>query len=93
MPFKSPAQEKFMFANHPDIAKRWASEHPENARTMMMKPGSGSTVADNKPVGSAGQPFPFGKAANGNKKPDIESKKMAAIERRMKKAKDSGKKN
>lgn len=27
MPFKSAKQEKFLFANHPDIAKRWVSEH------------------------------------------------------------------
>ena len=26
MPFKSKAQQKFMFARHPKIAKRWAKE-------------------------------------------------------------------
>lgn len=26
MPFKSKAQARFMFANHPRIAKRWAKE-------------------------------------------------------------------
>lgn len=26
MPFKSPKQRKFLFANHPKIAKRWAAE-------------------------------------------------------------------
>lgn len=26
MPFKSKAQQKFMFAKHPKIAKRWADE-------------------------------------------------------------------
>ena len=26
MPFKSKAQERFMFAKHPAIAKRWVSE-------------------------------------------------------------------
>jgi hypothetical protein len=26
MPFKSKAQQKFMFAKHPKIAKRWAKE-------------------------------------------------------------------
>lgn len=25
MPFESKAQERFMFAKHPEIAKRWAS--------------------------------------------------------------------
>ena len=26
MPFKSKAQQRFMFAQHPKIAKRWASK-------------------------------------------------------------------
>lgn len=26
MPFKSKAQQRFMFAQHPGIAKRWAKE-------------------------------------------------------------------
>lgn len=26
MPFKSKAQQRFMFAKHPRIAKRWAKE-------------------------------------------------------------------
>ena len=26
MPFKSKAQQKFMFARHPKMAKRWANE-------------------------------------------------------------------
>lgn len=28
MPFKSKAQQKWMFANHPAMAKRWAAETP-----------------------------------------------------------------
>lgn len=28
MPFKSKAQERFMFSQHPKIAKRWAKETP-----------------------------------------------------------------
>lgn len=27
MPFKSEAQQKYMFANHPEIAKKWAKKH------------------------------------------------------------------
>jgi len=27
MPFKSKAQERFMFSQHPDIAKRWAKKY------------------------------------------------------------------
>lgn len=29
MPFKSDAQRGFMFAQHPEIAKRWAKETPK----------------------------------------------------------------
>lgn len=28
MPFRSEAQRGFLFARHPDIAKRWAREYP-----------------------------------------------------------------
>ena len=27
MPFRSSKQRAFMYARHPEIAKRWASEH------------------------------------------------------------------
>lgn len=39
-----------MFSEHPDIARRWASEE----KNMQQFPGG--TKADNMPVGSAGQP-------------------------------------
>ena len=29
MPFKSKAQKKFLFANYPEIAKLWQTEHYE----------------------------------------------------------------
>lgn len=29
MPFKSDSQRRFMFSQHPSIAKRWASETPK----------------------------------------------------------------
>lgn len=29
MPFKSKAQEKWMFANKPEMAKEWANETPD----------------------------------------------------------------
>ena len=32
MPFKSQAQKRLMFAQHPDIAKRWAKEYPDQKR-------------------------------------------------------------
>lgn len=28
MPFESEAQRRFMWAKHPEIAKRWAHEYP-----------------------------------------------------------------
>jgi hypothetical protein len=28
MPFKSESQRRFLWAKHPDIAKRWAAEYP-----------------------------------------------------------------
>lgn len=30
-PFRSEAQRRFMFAQHPEIAKRWVAEHPASA--------------------------------------------------------------
>lgn len=35
MPFKSVAQQGFMFANHPEIAKRWAAEYPSQGKLPM----------------------------------------------------------
>lgn len=32
MPFKSIAQRGFMFAQHPEIAKRWAREYPSQGK-------------------------------------------------------------
>lgn len=32
MPFKSKAQQRMMFAKHPQIAKRWAKETPNVQR-------------------------------------------------------------
>lgn len=32
MPFRSMAQRKFMYAKHPDIAKRWSSEYPNQGK-------------------------------------------------------------
>lgn len=34
MPFKSKAQRKFLFAKHPDIAKRWASEYGKGKENL-----------------------------------------------------------
>jgi hypothetical protein len=32
MPFKSKAQERWMYANDPKMAKRWSKETPEGAK-------------------------------------------------------------
>lgn len=32
MPFKSQAQRRYMYAQHPDIAKRWEKETPKGKR-------------------------------------------------------------
>lgn len=39
MPFKSKAQQKFMFAKHPQIAKRWADKYgvPESLPEKLSK--------------------------------------------------------
>lgn len=29
MPFKSKAQQRFMFAKHPEMAKKWAEHTPD----------------------------------------------------------------
>jgi hypothetical protein len=31
MPFKSIAQERWMFANHPEMAKQWAADTPDQS--------------------------------------------------------------
>lgn len=36
MPYKSQAQRAFMHAKHPDIAKRWDKENPENAKSKKL---------------------------------------------------------
>jgi hypothetical protein len=37
-PFKSKAQEKYLFANEPGIAKRWAKETPDIKKLPEKKP-------------------------------------------------------
>jgi hypothetical protein len=35
MPFKSEAQRRFMWAKHPEIAKKWAHEYPSQGKLAM----------------------------------------------------------
>ena len=37
MPFQSQAQRAFMFSQHPEIAKRWAKEYPNQGKLPMHK--------------------------------------------------------
>ena len=39
MPSKSYAQQKFMFAKHPEIAKRWAHKYGTKEKPVGYKPG------------------------------------------------------
>ena len=32
MPFQSEAQRRFMYAKHPEIAKRWSREYPDQGK-------------------------------------------------------------
>ena len=43
MPFKSKAQERWMFSQHPDMAKRWAKETP-NIKSLPQKVSSAKHV-------------------------------------------------
>lgn len=36
MPFKSEKQRRFLWAEHPEIAKRWAHEYPESNKNLPM---------------------------------------------------------
>lgn len=47
MPFKSKAQQRFMFAKHPTIAKRWAGEMEEKGQSIKRLPEK-KTNKDNK---------------------------------------------
>lgn len=38
MPFKSAKQRKFMYANHPEIAERWAKEEKVKKAKPAAKP-------------------------------------------------------
>lgn len=34
MPFRSTAQRKFLWAKHPEIAKRWTAEHGSGGKGL-----------------------------------------------------------
>lgn len=49
MPFRSTAQQRFMFSQHPKIAKRWAAETP-NIKALPEK-----VSEPNKPLRMSGK--------------------------------------
>ncbi len=52
MPFKSKAQRSYLFANEPEIAKRWAKEYPGQKnlpKRVKPKKKKGKAVAKKKP--------------------------------------------
>lgn len=47
MPFKSEKQRRFLWAEHPEIAKRWAKEYPESNKGLPMRVNK-DTTSDSK---------------------------------------------
>lgn len=50
MPFKSKAQEKWMYANKPSMAKKW-SAHTKNEKSLPEKVHRSSAKASAKKLG------------------------------------------
>lgn len=48
MPFKSEKQRRFLWAEHPDIAKRWAHEYPNQKKLPMYAHDKKPTSSDTK---------------------------------------------
>lgn len=82
MPFKSDAQKRFMWARHPDIARKWTEEGKGKVDNQF-KPKSGTTVSNNAPVGTAGNPA-LTDASSKGQRGNMTKGKSGAIERRIK---------
>lgn len=48
MPFQSEAQRRFMWANHPQIAQRWANEYGSKPQLKGLPPGNPKDVQDRR---------------------------------------------
>jgi hypothetical protein len=48
MPFKSAKQKKFLFANKPKIAKRWADKYNKGGTVVKVKPRGFSRMLPSK---------------------------------------------
>jgi hypothetical protein len=48
MPFKSEKQKKFLFANKPEIAKKWAKKYKKGGTVVKVKPRGFSRMLPSK---------------------------------------------
>lgn len=46
MPFRSKAQQRYLFAKHPDVARRFAAETPADAYKKLPDHAGGRAVRD-----------------------------------------------
>ena len=49
MPFKSEKQKKFLFANKPEIAKRWAKKYNKGGPVIITPRGFGRMLPEKRP--------------------------------------------
>lgn len=52
MPFRSEKQRRFLWAEHPDIARRWADEYPLNGKKLPMYAKDRAENSDEQPAKS-----------------------------------------
>ena len=48
MPFKSAKQKRYMYANHPEIAKRWSDKYNKGGTVVKVKPRGFSRMLPSK---------------------------------------------
>ena len=47
-PFKSESQRRFLWINHPEVARKWAAEYPNQKKLPMHKSAKKSTKKKGK---------------------------------------------
>ncbi len=52
MPFESKSQQRFMFAKHPEIAKRWAKETPNMKSLPQVASSAVKTLSTSRKKGA-----------------------------------------
>ena len=50
MPFKSEKQRKYLFANKPEIAKRWAKDYKDGGFIVVKPRGFGRMLKNRRPT-------------------------------------------